>query len=66
MYKRQPHRIVFYAYDLAGDFHSFYNAHRVLGVGPELEGARLVLSEATRVVLANALSLLGISAPEKM
>ena len=61
-----PHMIVFYAYDLAGDFHSFYNAHRVLGVGPELEGARLVLSEATRVVLANALSLLGISAPEKM
>ncbi|HOR54548.1 MAG TPA: DALR anticodon-binding domain-containing protein [Synergistales bacterium] len=35
-------------------------------MGPELEGARLVLSEATRVVLANALSLLGISAPEKM
>ena len=61
-----PHRIVFYAYDLAGDFHSFYNAHRVLGVGSELEGARLILSEATRVVLANALSLLGISAPEKM
>jgi len=61
-----PHRIVFYAYDLAGDFHSFYNAHRVLGVGPELEGARMLLAEAARIVLANALSLLGISAPEQM
>lgn len=61
-----PHRIVFYAYDLAGDFHTFYNAHRVLGVGAELEGARLLLAEASRTVLANALSLLGISAPEQM
>jgi arginyl-tRNA synthetase len=61
-----PHRIVFYAYDLAGDFHSFYNAHRVLGVEPELESARLVLAEASRIVLANSLSLLGISAPEQM
>ena len=61
-----PHRIVFYAYGLAGDFHSFYNAHRILGVGPELEGARMLLAEAARIVLANALSLLGISAPEQM
>lgn len=61
-----PHRIVYYAYDLAGDFHSFYNAHRVLGVEPGVESARLLLSEAARIVLANALSLLGISAPEQM
>ncbi len=61
-----PHRIVFYAYDLAGDFHSFYNAHRVLGVEPDMERARLLLAESSRIVLANALSLLGISAPEQM
>ncbi|HRV70454.1 MAG TPA: arginine--tRNA ligase [Thermovirgaceae bacterium] len=61
-----PHRIVYYAYDLAGDFHTFYNAHRVLGVEPDLEKARLLLSEATRIVLSNALNLLGISAPEQM
>lgn len=61
-----PYRIVHFAYDLAGDFHSFYNAHRVLGVEPELESARLLLSEAARIVLSNALSLLGISAPEQM
>ncbi|MDO9507827.1 MAG: arginine--tRNA ligase [Thermovirgaceae bacterium] len=61
-----PHRIVYYAYDLAGDFHSFYNSHRVLGVEPGIESARLLLSEASRIVLANALSLLGISAPEQM
>lgn len=61
-----PHRIVYYAYELAGDFHSFYNSHRVLGVEPDIESARLLLSEASRIVLANALSLLGISAPEQM
>lgn len=61
-----PHRIVYFAYDLAGDFHSFYNSHRVLGVEPGIESARLILSEAARIVLANALSLLGISAPEQM
>ena len=61
-----PHRIVYYAYALAGDFHSFYNSHRVLGVEPGIESARLLLSEASRIVLANSLSLLGISAPEQM
>ncbi|MGC9372224.1 MAG: arginine--tRNA ligase [Thermovirgaceae bacterium] len=61
-----PHRITFFLYELASAFHSFYNAHRVLGVGEDLEAARLCLTEATRVVLAKALELLGITAPERM
>jgi arginyl-tRNA synthetase len=61
-----PHRITFYLYDLAALFHSFYNAHRVLDVEPELCRARLALLDATRIVLANALALLGIGAPENM
>lgn len=61
-----PHRITFFVYELASAFHSFYNAHRVLGVGEDLEAARLCLTEATRVVLSKALELLGITAPERM
>lgn len=61
-----PHRITFYLYDLAALFHSFYNAHRVLDVESELCRARLALLDATRIVLANALALLGIGAPENM
>ena len=61
-----PHRITFFAYELAGAFHSFYNAHRVLGVNEDLEAARLCLTKATKVVLAKALDLLGITAPERM
>ncbi|MFP4482598.1 MAG: arginine--tRNA ligase [Thermovirgaceae bacterium] len=61
-----PHRITFFLYELASAFHSFYNAHRVLGVGEDLEAARLCLTEAARVVLAKALELLGITAPERM
>lgn len=61
-----PHRVTFYLYDISSAFHSFYNAHRVLGVEPELEKTRLCLVEACRVVIANSLKLLGVSAPEKM
>lgn len=60
-----PHRIVNYVHDLAGDFHSFYNAHRVLDESPS-RASRLLLVEATRIVLSNALGILGISAPERM
>lgn len=60
------HRIAFYAYDLAADFHAFYNAHRVLGVEEPLSKARLCLVEATRVALTNALAILRVEAPERM
>jgi arginyl-tRNA synthetase len=61
-----PHRIAHYAHDVAGFFHSFYNAHRVLGAGDGLEKARLLLARCTGVVLRNALQLLGVAAPERM
>ncbi len=62
----EPHRIVFHLIELAGSFHRFYNRHRVVGVEPELSGARLYLAGATRRVLQNGLSLVGVSAPESM
>ena len=67
---REPHRVARYLEDTAGVFHRFYDACRVLPQGDEdptdLHRARLVLVDATRVVLANGLELLGVSAPERM
>ncbi|HLU27553.1 MAG TPA: arginine--tRNA ligase [Glycomyces sp.] len=67
---REPHRIARYAEDLAGAYHRFYTDCRVLPYpGEELSEtgrARLWLVGATRVVLANALGMLGVSAPERM
>jgi arginyl-tRNA synthetase len=67
---REPHRVARYLEELAGTFHRFYDACRVLPRGDEettdLHRARLLLVEATRVVLANGLGLLGVTAPERM
>ncbi|MEV6344949.1 arginine--tRNA ligase [Actinoplanes sp. NPDC051851] len=68
---REPHRIAVYLEErVATDYHRFYDACRVLPQGDEeatdLTRARLWLVEATRTVLANGLSLLGVSAPERM
>ncbi|MCW2692230.1 MAG: arginyl-tRNA synthetase [Mycobacterium sp.] len=67
---RAPHRVARYLEDLAGTFHRFYEACRVLPKGDEplepVNGARLLLCEASRVVLANGLRLLGVTAPERM
>jgi arginyl-tRNA synthetase len=67
---REPHRIARYLESLAGTYHRFYDACRVLPLGDEpatdLTNARLWLVEATRVVIANGLRLLGVSAPERM
>ncbi len=62
----EPHRIVFYLYDLACAFHSFYNMHHILGEADEIRKARLVLCQGVHQVLRNALKILGITAPEKM
>ena len=51
---------------LAGDFHRFYNACRIRGEEREVRLARLKLADTVRLVLANGLGLLGVSAPEKM
>jgi arginyl-tRNA synthetase len=59
--------ITAYATDLATIFHGFYRDARVVDVAdPERSAARLALAAATRITLANALRLLGISAPESM
>ena len=67
---REPHRIARYLEELAGTYHRFYDACRVLPQGDEdpapLNVARLWLCGATRTVLANGLTLLGVSAPERM
>lgn len=60
-----PHSLCFYLKDLAGDFHAFYNADRILVDDDATRNARLALLLATRQVLRNGLNLLGVSAPEK-
>jgi arginyl-tRNA synthetase len=62
----EPHRVIFYLQELAAQFHSYYNRQRVLVDDPELTQARLYLVNSVRIVLQNALHLLGLSAPEKM
>jgi arginyl-tRNA synthetase len=62
----EPHRIAFYLQELAGAFHSYYNRQRVLVDDPAVTRARLVLVNAVRIVLHNALNLLGMTAPERM
>jgi arginyl-tRNA synthetase len=61
-----PHAVAFYLRELAAEFHSYYNAERILVDDPSLCEARLALCAAVRQVLANGLSLLGVNAPEKM
>jgi arginyl-tRNA synthetase len=61
-----PFRLTRYAEELATGFHSFYTRCQVLGDDQELTRARLYLADATRSVLALVLSLLGVTAPEKM
>ena len=65
--KRTPHRITNYIFELAGAFHSFYNAEKVLDVDQkERTAARLGLIKSVQITLKNALKLIGVSAPEKM
>src|SRR5262245_57963959 len=61
-----PYQVVFYLRELAGEFHSYYNAERVLVPEAPARLARLALCQAVRQVLRNGLSLLGVSQPEKM
>lgn len=61
-----PHRIAYYATELAEAFHSFYNSQRILGVDEPVMKTRILLMEAAKITLKNVLGLLGVSAPEKM
>lgn len=62
----EPCMILQYLQDLARLFHSFYTKHRVICGDADLSGARLVLVDCVRIVLANGLGLLGVSLPKKM
>lgn len=62
----EPHRVIYYLQDLAAQFHSYYNRSRVLVEDLETSKARLYLVNGVRVVLENALLLMGVSAPERM
>jgi len=62
----EPHQLAYYLKDLANDFHTYYNANQFLVEDNVIRNARLVLIEATKKVIANGLSVLGVSAPEAM
>ncbi|MDI6725602.1 MAG: arginine--tRNA ligase [Smithellaceae bacterium] len=62
----EPHRITFYLNDLAGSFHSYYNRNKVISDNKGLSLARLFLIKNIKIVLSNALVILGVAAPDRM
>jgi arginyl-tRNA synthetase len=64
--QRTPHKLTTYAEDLAAAFHQFYTHCQVVVDDPQLRSARLALADAARLVLARSLTLLGVSAPQRM
>ncbi|MCH8499686.1 MAG: arginine--tRNA ligase [Marinobacter sp.] len=63
---REPHHLTHYLRELAGQFHTYYNAHKVLVDDEQVRDGRVALYLAVRQVLVNGLELLGVSAPEEM
>jgi arginyl-tRNA synthetase len=66
--EREPHRVTVFLHELATVVHGWYHHTRAVGApeGPDTQRARLLLARAARIVLANGLTLLGISAPDRM
>jgi arginyl-tRNA synthetase len=62
----ETHRICSYLEELAAAFHKFYTFCRILGTEKKLAEARVALAVATKIVLKNGLSILGVNAPERM
>ncbi len=62
----EPHRITFYLQELAGMFHAYYHNHRVIGDDLGVTRSRLALCSGIKIVLSDALTILGVTAPEKM
>ena len=62
----EPMHLTNYLYRLATAFHKFYSVHRVVSEDIELSKARLQLIEAVKIIIANGLNILGVSAPERM
>ncbi|MFK7848877.1 MAG: arginine--tRNA ligase [Rhodothermales bacterium] len=63
---KEPHRLINYLNEVATYFTKFYDACRIVGEEPAIASARMKLADATRIVLRNGLTILGISAPEQM
>ncbi len=63
---RAPQHLVHYLRDVANELHSYYNAHQFIVEDDDLRNARLALIDATRIVIANGLGIIGVSAPEAM
>jgi arginyl-tRNA synthetase len=64
--RRGPHRLIGHVQETAKEFHQFYNQCRVIGEAPDVQASRLALCRATKQVLATALDLVGVEAPEQM
>jgi arginyl-tRNA synthetase len=62
----EPHAVANYLRDVAAEFHSFYNAHKIMEADQGISLARLALATATQQVIASGLGILGVSAPEAM
>ena len=62
----EPHRIVYYAQKLAGEFHRYYSRHRCVTDDAKVTNGRLLLVSAVQLVIRRALDLVGVSAPERM
>jgi arginyl-tRNA synthetase len=62
----EPHRLVFYLLELAGEFHRYYNRFRVISDDKDLTRARLLLLRNVQKVIGRGLNLLGVTAPLKM
>ena len=64
--RREPHLLTYYLIDLAGDFHRYYNHHRILGMEEKVMLSRLALALGVKEVIKLLLGLMGVSAPERM
>ncbi|HTN71819.1 MAG TPA: DALR anticodon-binding domain-containing protein, partial [Methylomirabilota bacterium] len=62
----EPHRIIFYLLDLAGEFHRYYNRYRVISEDAGLSRARLLLVENVQKTIRRGLEIVGVDAPMKM
>jgi arginyl-tRNA synthetase len=61
-----PHSVAFYLKDLAADFHSWYNAERMLVEDVALKDARVAMAAAVRQTIRNGMAILGVSCPASM
>jgi arginyl-tRNA synthetase len=62
----EPHRLIFYLLELAGDFHRYYNRHRFISDDADLSRARLLLAKNVQKTIRAGLEILGVDAPLRM